>query len=90
MVIDARHEGVVDALREYDCGVLEGRGDAAILTQTARFKPRGLAGLIYWAIVTPFHGFVFQRMLEGIRQRVETGSAEPRDAGNKGKAMVTR
>ncbi len=37
------------------------------LTQTARFRPRGLAGLAYWYAVLPLHAFVFRRMLEGIR-----------------------
>lgn len=39
------------------------------LTQIARFKPRGLAGLVYWALVLPFHAFVFRGMLEGIRRQ---------------------
>lgn len=41
------------------------------LEQTARFKPRGLGGLLYWYSVLPIHGFVFQRMLAGIRQDAE-------------------
>lgn len=38
------------------------------LTQTARFQPRGLFGLVYWYAVLPLHGFVFRGMLEGIRR----------------------
>jgi len=45
----------------------------AKLTQTARFKPKGLAGLLYWAAVLPFHGFVFRGMLRGIRDAAELG-----------------
>lgn len=45
------------------------------LTQTARFKPRGLAGLAYWYAVLPLHGFVFNSMIQGIRRAAE------RDAG---------
>jgi hypothetical protein len=41
------------------------------LTQTARFKPRGLAGLLYWYAVSPFHRFVFSGMLQGIRNAAE-------------------
>ena len=37
------------------------------LTQTARFRPRGLAGLAYWYAVLPLHAFVFRGMLGGIR-----------------------
>lgn len=44
---------------------------ACMLTQTARFKPRGLAGLAYWYAVTPLHGVVFKGMLRGIRRVAE-------------------
>jgi uncharacterized protein YbjT (DUF2867 family) len=47
-----------------------GRGGST-LAQTARFKPRGLAGLLYWVAVLPFHGWVFRGMLEGIRRAAE-------------------
>jgi uncharacterized protein YbjT (DUF2867 family) len=42
------------------------------LTQTARFKPRGLSGLAYWYAVLPLHAVVFSGMLEGIRRYAET------------------
>ncbi|HSD29823.1 MAG TPA: SDR family oxidoreductase [Vicinamibacteria bacterium] len=38
------------------------------LTQTARFLPRGLAGLAYWYAVLPLHAVVFRGMLEGVRR----------------------
>jgi hypothetical protein len=47
-------------------------GEGSTLRQTARFKPRGLAGLLYWAAVLPFHGFVFRGMLRGICRTAET------------------
>ncbi len=37
------------------------------LTQTARFRPRGLFGLAYWYAVLPLHAVVFSGMLSGIR-----------------------
>jgi hypothetical protein len=43
----------------------------SILCQTARFKPLGLAGLLYWFAVLPLHGLVFRGMLEGIRRTAE-------------------
>ncbi len=43
----------------------------SVLTQTARFIPRGLAGLLYWFAVLPLHGFVFRGMLRGIRRTAE-------------------
>ena len=41
---------------------------ASRLVQTARFRPRGLAGLLYWYAVVPLHGIVFRGMFEGIRR----------------------
>lgn len=42
-----------------------------VLTQTARFKPRGLVGLAYWYAVVPLHGTVFRGMLLGIKRVAE-------------------
>ncbi|MHC4107974.1 MAG: SDR family oxidoreductase, partial [Planctomycetota bacterium] len=42
------------------------------LIQTARFKPKGLLGLLYWYAVLPLHGIVFQGMLAGIRRAAES------------------
>lgn len=43
-------------------------GEGTQLTQTAKFRPRGLLGLAYWYSVTPFHGLVFRGLLEGIAE----------------------
>lgn len=53
------------------------RGDerGCTLTQTARFKPRGLLGLAYWYALTPLHGLVFDGMLRGIRRDAEQDAA---------------
>ncbi len=32
------------------------------LVQTATFRPRGLAGRLYWWLMTPFHRYIFPRM----------------------------
>ncbi|MEM6794307.1 MAG: SDR family oxidoreductase [Acidobacteriota bacterium] len=42
-----------------------------LLIQTARFRPRGLLGLLYWVAVLPFHGIVFSGMLGGIQRAAE-------------------
>lgn len=42
------------------------------LVQTARFAPKGLAGLLYWYSVLPLHNIVFPGMLDGIRRAAET------------------
>jgi len=61
---------------------VEPRGAASCtLQQTARFVPKGLAGLLYWYLVYPFHAFVFSGMLHGIRNRAEgTGKDRGRTA----------
>lgn len=46
------------------------------LIQTARFLPRGLAGLAYWFLVLPLHGIVFRGMLGGIRKAAETARGD--------------
>jgi len=38
------------------------------LVQTARFRPRGLLGLLYWYGVAPFHGPVFTGLIDGIAE----------------------
>jgi hypothetical protein len=48
-----------EALLEF---TIEPHGEGARLVQTARFRPRGLAGLAYWYAVLPLHA-----MLKGIR-----------------------
>jgi len=32
------------------------------LVQTARFRPRGLPGRLYWVVMAPFHSMIFPRM----------------------------
>lgn len=58
-----------EALLEFDVEPLG--GGRSRLVQTARFLPRGLAGLAYWYAVLPLHGIVFRGMLQGIRREAE-------------------
>jgi len=46
-------------------------GQHCELVQTARFKPRGVAGILYWFGVLPLHGIVFEGMLQGLALAVE-------------------
>jgi uncharacterized protein YbjT (DUF2867 family) len=48
------------------------------LSQIARFKPRGLGGILYWYSVLPFHGIVFRGMVGGIRRAAEAHAAAAR------------
>ena len=64
-----------EALLEFGIEPLPGPAARARLTQIARFAPRGLLGIAYWYAVLPIHGFVFGRMLDGIRRAAERTSA---------------
>lgn len=50
------------------------------LTMTARFRPRGLAGILYWYAVLPLHGIVFRGMLRGVLQAAERADAAAKNA----------
>jgi uncharacterized protein YbjT (DUF2867 family) len=39
------------------------------LIQTATFRPKGLAGRIYWILVYPFHGFIFNGLLRELTNK---------------------
>ncbi|WP_405562297.1 SDR family oxidoreductase [Polaribacter sp. Asnod6-C07] len=47
---------------------LEFKIEKGILYQTATFRPRGLAGRLYWYSVMPFHWFVFNGMINNINK----------------------
>jgi uncharacterized protein YbjT (DUF2867 family) len=57
-----------EALLEFEIKPTE---SGSQLVQTARFRPRGLLGLLYWYAVLPVHHFVFQGMAQGIRRAAE-------------------
>jgi uncharacterized protein YbjT (DUF2867 family) len=61
-----------EAMLEFDISETD---TGSVLTQTARFKPRGLGGLLYWAALLPVHSFVFGGMLKNIRRIVESQTA---------------
>ena len=48
---------------------------ATVLTQTARFHPRGLLGRAYWLAVAPFHTFVFPGLIDNIARDSQRLSA---------------
>lgn len=49
----------------------EGESDRTKLTMTARYRPKGLMGILYWYAVVPLHNIVFGGMLKGIRKTAE-------------------
>jgi uncharacterized protein YbjT (DUF2867 family) len=59
------------ALLSFEIQPSEQAHEQCLLVQTARFKPKGLMGLVYWYAVLPLHGVVFRGMLNGIRRTAE-------------------
>jgi len=55
-------------------------GAGSVVTQTARFHPRGLWGRAYWYGVAPFHHFVFPGLLDGIAEEAERSAGAGRRA----------
>ncbi|MEX0601044.1 MAG: SDR family oxidoreductase, partial [Rhodothermales bacterium] len=45
-----------------------------MLSQTAFFEPRGLAGFLYWYGLYPVHRIIFRGMLDRIKERVEAAA----------------
>lgn len=45
---------------------IRAEGDRRFLDQIARFRPRGLAGRLYWHAMYPFHRLIFGRMARRI------------------------
>lgn len=54
-------------------------GGSHTLEQLAAFRPRGLAGRLYWYALVPFHFVIFKGMLENIGQY---GSADDQASGH--------
>jgi Protein of unknown function (DUF2867) len=53
---------------------VEPDGMGSLITQTAVFDPRGLAGLAYWYGVWPLHRLVFAGMLRGLARAARQNS----------------
>ena len=58
---------------------VDDEGGRRVLHQRALFVPRGLLGRLYWYAVAPFHGLIFQRLVEEIVRR----------AGERGRSVVS-
>jgi hypothetical protein len=64
---------------EFEVGL--GGQESSILTQTARFYPRGLAGILYWYGVYPVHILVFRRLAAAIGKRAELLAGNTAESG---------
>lgn len=62
--------------------------ESSTLSMTARFRPKGLLGILYWHAVLPLHSIVFGGMLRGIKREAERGdSATSRPRSDPGGPM---
>ena len=59
----------------------DGSAERTKLTMTARFRPKGLVGILYWYAVSPLHNIVFGGMLNGIRRTAESMRRDADAAG---------
>jgi hypothetical protein len=50
---------------------IEPSADGTMLTQSAYFRPRGLAGRLYWFVMFPFHSLIFGRMARSIAETAQ-------------------
>jgi uncharacterized protein YbjT (DUF2867 family) len=66
----------------FDIVPTKGDRERSTLLQTARFKPRGLLGLLYWHAIAPLHGLVFAGTLRGIQRAAERGDPWFRPPGS--------
>jgi uncharacterized protein YbjT (DUF2867 family) len=48
------------------------------LTETAYWHPQGVWGLLYWAVLVPFHLFIFKGMTRAMVRRAEAAEMGPR------------
>jgi len=75
LVKPGRHLCLVAEMKLPGRAVLEFRlhpsGAGVQLEQVATFRPKGLAGLVYWYFVMPFHAYVFGGMIRKIWVLVE-------------------
>ena len=54
---------------EFELEPLPGGGTR--LTETAYWHPQGIWGLLYWAVLVPFHLFIFKGMTRAMVRRAE-------------------
>ena len=67
-----------EAVLEFRIRQIENIPGMTWFSQIARFKPKGLGGILYWYSVLPFHGIVFRGMVGGIRRAAEVEAAAAR------------
>ncbi|QDT39240.1 SDR family oxidoreductase [Stratiformator vulcanicus] len=67
-------EMIVPGEAELDLKVEPTGEESSRLNLVARFRPKGLFGLLYWYSVMPLHAFVFGSLLNGIADEAEAAA----------------
>lgn len=73
------------ATLEFEVGASE-EGGGAVLTQRARFEPKGRWGRAYWDALRPVHSVLFRGMANAIVRAAMTASRDPRESDRRGLA----
>ncbi|MEU9837055.1 SDR family oxidoreductase [Streptosporangium sp. NPDC048047] len=71
-----RAEMRLPGLAWLELGVARHRG-RTVYRQRAIFHPRGLAGHLYWWVISPFHSVIFGRMPRNVARAAEAASRAP-------------
>lgn len=61
-----------------------------LLTQTAFFAPRGLAGFLYWYALYPIHGFIFSGMIRKVAERAHRPGLDQTPGPDLGSGLKNR
>ncbi len=72
--LDPIENGCPDSPSSAQSGTNPPQDPCTSMTMTARFRPKGVLGILYWYSVLPFHGIVFKGMLKGIKRSAESES----------------
>jgi hypothetical protein len=68
------------AWMQFDVSTANDDPEAATVTQTVFFEPKGLWGTLYWNLIALPHRILFAGMLDALRRRIETTAARSSSA----------
>ena len=68
------------AWMQFDVSTANDDPEAATITQTVFFEPKGLWGTLYWNLIALPHRILFAGMLDALRRRIETTVARSSSA----------
>lgn len=63
-----------EAWLEFRLSDASSKGGGTHVVQRAIFRPRGLAGRLYWWVLIPFHSIIFPGMLRNALAHAETSA----------------